>query len=678
MKKASEAPPVGANKPSPDILAVSALFICCASLYMRQAPMAIFCFGVCLVLRADKLPSFLEKHGAKIFTVISALVVGFSIAVRIFMYAKCRSLWLDEAALAESVVSRNWKELFASPLSGGQSAPALYLAAVKAISSVLGYSEFSLRIFSFLSFIGLLVCEYILLKKVLKTDNIKTAFVLMITAVMPGFVYYSNEFKPYMSDAFFVLLTLLLYAFYAQNKISLVKLTVFYVLISGFCSPSIFFIGGILAAEFLAAVFAKDKKHTVHVVISGLSVAALFGLYYCWWMSPIQKHMDGYWNAAPDKSQFNAFFIVLVILLYLLYTLYRQKKASLIILTVSYVLISVLCPPAIFFAGGISVAEFLSAVLAGDRKRIISFSASILSIAAVFGLYYGLRTSLVQESLKGFYNIPQGNTGGLVNRIKDIFMAFDIDSRLVWALVPFALLGVYSLIRQKNKVAYAVVMSMLFACLASSIGKWPLNGRLWLFLPAVVAVFSSAGVDYISKGDNIYLRKIIFCLFLAVTVYYTKLCANTLLEEPKMMRIVSSGTEVELSPQCEFHNTYVYTEEVNPLIEYVKEHIKDDEALYVFPATVPALKFKNGYKTAKIGRLEGGDNIIYGVSGDEWNENKLGPELDAIVRSRKAYLIFSHYWRGIEPGLSVLTEYGTVEPVLVNYDTPLLYFKANE
>jgi len=647
-----------------------------AALYTQHAFAAVFCFGVYLVLRYDKLPPIFEKHGAKIFIAASALIVAMSIAVRIFMYAKCRSLWLDEALLAHSILAKSWKDLLASPLSNGQSAPVLYVITVKAINSVFGYSEFSLRVFSFLSFLGLLLCEWLLLKKVLKIDSIKTALVLIITAVLPSFVYYSNELKPYMSDAFFVVLTLLLYAFYTQNKISLIKLTVFYVLILGFCSPAVFFIGGILATEFLSAVFAKDKKHVLYVVISGLSVVALFGLYYYWWMLPIQKSMDGYWNSSSDKSQFNAFFIVLVISLYFLYTLHSQKKLSILTLTVLNTPILLLCPPTMVFVGGILAGEFLAAIFAWNKKRIVSISASLLSTAAVFGLYYAVRTSFVADALTDFWGNPNGKTG-FITAIKNIFLAFNINNSLVWALVPFALLGIYSLIKQKNKTAYSTVLSMFFVCLASSIGKWPLNGRLWLFLPAIVVIFSSVGFDLISKSNNIAIKRVVFCLFLAITIYYSNFCLKTFSDKSDDITIFQPETDIELNSVLRFRNTHVYTQEVNPLIRYVEEHIKNDEILYVYPTATLAVKFKLGYTSGKIGQTDK-DNVIYGNNGGEWNESKLGTELYTIIKSQKAYLLFQHYWHGIGPGIDILQEYGSVTPVLISYDTPLFYFEAGK
>jgi len=503
---------------------------------------AMLCSIVCLVSLSKKFSPFCEKYGERFLIIISIVFVAIGVITRIIIYVKCRSLWVDEAALAENFVSKNWLELLTPPLINLQSAPVLYVIAVKAICSVLGYSEFSLRIFSFFPFIGLLICEMIFLKRILNLDNIKIAPILAITAVLPSYVYYSNDLKPYMGDAFFVVFAILLYSFYTQNKISLTKLTISYLVILGFCSPSVFFIGGILATEFFAVVFTKNKKQIFQVLISGISIIVIFYLYYYWWFSTSEDMMKGYW--VED----------------------------------------------------------------------------------------GYHRTIVRRIIAIFNPVLTG------------------DSSVVWFLVPFALSGIYSLIKQKNKIAYSVVFSMFFVFLASSIGKWPLAGRLWLFLPAIVFIFYFAGSNLI--------KKVKFILLFLIITYSLMDC----------LKFAKDGM-------------YNYTIEINPLIFYVSENIKNDEKLYVFPAAKPTFKFKNGYESGKIGNSVI-DNIIYGINLDEWNSNVFGAELDTIVKSGKVYLLFSEsYLSGvggyrIDGGLAVLENYGTVKKVLEFHKTPLYYFEA--
>jgi hypothetical protein len=445
-----------------------------------------------ILLHIEERSGFLIEYGygKKVFVFASLGIVAMSIVVRIVMYVKCRSLWLDEAYLAASIVSRNWFELLVPPLLNYQSAPVLYVITVKLIGSIFGYSEFSLRIFSLFHFLGLLVCEVMLLKKAFNLDNFKIAFVAAMTALLPTYIYYSNELKPYMGDAFFAILTILLYFFYKQDKIKLPALTALCILIFGFSTPAIFFTGGILFSEFLIAVFSKNKKQILFIVISGTTVLAVFGLYYYWWMSPISDFMTSYWW---DLGMPHA-----------------------------------------------------------DRLQYI-FSPRVGNSNSPFVIYF----------------------------------------------VFFALYGIVSLIDSKSKIAFSALLSLFFAFLASLIGKWPYTGRLWLFLPAIVLIFTPIGIDFIHvrmKHKKI-MNKIEFLLY-SITIIY--LSVNCL-----------AYTE---------HKMYSPQQEINPLISYVQENIKEDEKLYVYQYAKAALDFKNGYNTMRIGNATK-DNIIYGEDVNEWNEN---------------------------------------------------------
>jgi len=505
---------------------------------------AMCCFSIFLIsiiINVDRMFSF--KHVKKIFISILIGIVVMSFIVRIVMYVKCRSLWLDEAVLAASIISRNLLELLKPPLISGQSAPVLYVIVVKLICSILGYSEFSLRLFSLLSFLGLLICEIILLKKAFNFDRFRIILVVAMTALLPSYIWYSNEFKPYMGDAFFVVLIILLYLFYTQIKIKLSVLTALYILILGFSSPSIFFIGGMLFSEFIIAISNKNKKRVLHIFISGLIILLVFCLYYFWWMLPVTEGMKAY-------------------------------------------------------HGKFHIKEILHI-----------FSPGV------------------------------GNS----------------DSSFVVLFVPFAFLGIIYFCKLKNKIAFSVLLSLFFAFLISSTGNWPLTGRLWLFLPAIVLIFTPIGFDfiYIKIRSKIITNTMVF-LFSAIIIYLSVNCFEYI------------GDKM-----------YFQEQEVNPLIYYVQKNIKEDEKLYLYLMAEYAFDFKNDYKTTK-NRNIAKDKIIYGKNRDEWNESAVGNELLSILKNKKTYLIFQHYWVGIEKGLLVLQNYGNLIKVMNVYDTPLYYFELDE
>jgi hypothetical protein len=494
---------------------------------------AIFLFCYILVVPIKNIKNF------SIFASIG--IVAMSVIVRMIIYLKCRSLWPDESALAESIVSRNWLELLVPPLSHGQSAPVLYVIAVKSICEIFGYSELSLKIFSLFAFVGLLICEMVFMKKVFNFNNHKIAFVVVMSALLPSYIWYSNELKPYMGDAFFAVLTILLYFYYTQDKIKLPILTALYILIFAFSSPAIFFIGGVFFSEFLIAVFNKNKKAIISISLSGAIILAIFGLYYHWWLGSVSESMKIWWD-----NNFNSINII---------------------------------------------------------RRIMNI-----------------------------FNPTVGAS----------------SAHVVWIFVPFALLGFYSSFRQKNKIAYSIGLSIFLAFFASAIDKWPLAGRLWLFLPAIVLIFTPIGWNFIKdKIKHKKLANIVEFYFLpAIVIFYSLNCLQY------------TGSKM-----------YNRGLELNPLIHYIQKNIKEDEKLYVQGYARYTFNYKNGYGTARIGS----DNIIFGK---EWNENVVGNELSLILENEKTYLIL--HCCEIDKGLAVLRNYGTLTEVMNVYYTPLYYFEKKE
>jgi hypothetical protein len=115
--------------------------------------------------------------------------------------------------------------------------------------------------------------------------------------------------------------------------------------------------------------------------------------------------------------------------------------------------------------------------------------------------------------------------------------------------------------------------------------------------------------------------------------------------------------------QYAIDRVYIETHEVNPLIAYVRENIKDGEYVYASSASY-VLRFKNGYNTNRIGNVSY-DNILYGN----------GDDLDRIVGAGKVYLLFQR--RPPAGFLEELNSRGFLHKVGSYYQTPLYYFSKN-
>jgi uncharacterized membrane protein YwzB len=258
----------------------------------------------------------------------------------------------------------------------------------------------------------------------------------------------------------------------------------------------------------------------------------------------------------------------------------------------------------------------------------------------------------VLDGMSEFWGMPN------IKQLRNLFSPKigNTNCSYVWIIVPFAVLGIISLIKERNKIAFSVAFSLFFVFSASFIGKWPLTGRLWLFLPVIIFIFTPIGFNFINNKIKYekYIKRIKISLFSVMIIYLTINCLGYTVDK-----------------------MYYETEEINPLISYIQRNIKEDEKLYVYPPAKPAFDYKNGYNSTKIGNVAK-DNIIYGKDRNEWNEISAGNELHSILENKKTYLLFQHYSVGIDKGLSVLRNYGTLTEVMNVYDTPLYYFELTE
>jgi 4-amino-4-deoxy-L-arabinose transferase-like glycosyltransferase len=138
--------------------------------------------------------------------VVAGMLLTFGTLVRLREWMAGRSLWMDEATLSLNLIGRDLTGLL-GPLDYGQMAPPGYLWTVKGIISLTGPGELSLRALSMAAGIGLIVAGWWLTRRLMGRWPATAAAAIL--ALSPGAVYYSNEVKPYSSDAFVAAVLLL-------------------------------------------------------------------------------------------------------------------------------------------------------------------------------------------------------------------------------------------------------------------------------------------------------------------------------------------------------------------------------------------------------------------------------------------------------------------------------------
>lgn len=226
-----------------------------------------------------------ERNLKYVVNIICLATILVAIGTCVYMYTVNRSLWVDEAMLAYSVSQRSLSNLTSQMLDMVQSAPVIYLYIVKVIITLFGDTELTLRIFSFISYLLVLVLSYFISGKLLKIKYpiIPVAFIAGLIIMMR----YANEFKPYMTDAMVILAMLAVYSFYSQRIIKPALFVIFMSVSLWFSNPVCFLIAAILLYEFFAGLKAKDLKQVKYSILAGVFVLASFIIYYFYWLKPL-------------------------------------------------------------------------------------------------------------------------------------------------------------------------------------------------------------------------------------------------------------------------------------------------------------------------------------------------------------------------------------------------------
>ncbi|MBN1574048.1 MAG: glycosyltransferase family 39 protein [Deltaproteobacteria bacterium] len=220
--------------------------------------------------------------------------------LRIYQYLYCKSLWIDEAALALNIINRPFSGLI-EHLDYNQYAPLGFLFVEKAITLVFGNSEYSLRLFPLICGLISLPLFYSLSKKVLKKESVPVALIIFITTW--SLLYYSVEAKQYACD---VMATMLLYLalLYAEKKEYDLKTSLVLALLGSimiwFSHPLIFVMAGAGTTLIIFSIWEREWKKLYAVIPILLFWLLSFAADY-FSFSTVKNEMDkkwlfGYWS----------------------------------------------------------------------------------------------------------------------------------------------------------------------------------------------------------------------------------------------------------------------------------------------------------------------------------------------------------------------------------------------
>ena len=216
-------------------------------------------------------------RGTRAVRAVTAVILA-GAALRLIAYLAARSLWLDEAMLANNIVGRTFGALL-GPLAEAQSAPWLFLLGERAATVLAGPNELALRFLPLAAGIALPYVIWLTGRRIF--DDTTGVVAAAIAALSPLLLYYSNEVKPYEIDGLVSVCLVLLTLRVLDNPSQSTRWVV--LLLAGVCGvwtafPSAF----VLAGCWGALVFSADARLSRHarlmfplaVVTWGTAVAA--------------------------------------------------------------------------------------------------------------------------------------------------------------------------------------------------------------------------------------------------------------------------------------------------------------------------------------------------------------------------------------------------------------------
>lgn len=246
-----------------------------------------------------KLP--LEKcpHSGKTRRLL-ALLMLVGVLLRVLRYWADRSLWLDEAYLANSILTYSFKQLLTTPLMHWQAAPPGFLLLQKSAVILFGTGEYALRFLPFLAGVASIPLFYGVIRRCLGGMAQIIAMTMFVT--LDPLIYYSAEAKQYGLDVAVAMAILLAALHFRERPASFVRLLVLAAigLIGLFCShPAVFTLAGsglVLTTELLSQ---RRFISAFRLGCVGLLWASAFVLDFYFFLRPLMHHagLNAYWAA---------------------------------------------------------------------------------------------------------------------------------------------------------------------------------------------------------------------------------------------------------------------------------------------------------------------------------------------------------------------------------------------
>lgn len=239
---------------------------------------------------------------------LTYLLLGVGVLLRVAQYLSNRSLWLDEAYLAATILRRSFAGLLRPP-DYGQIVPVGFLALEHAAVALFGYSEYALRLVPLAAGVGSLFLFRRVAVRSLPSKAVTLALALFVFC--DPLIAFSSELKQYSLDLLLALLLLDRALDVQENpdrRAPMAKLALLGAAAVWFSLPSVFVLAGIGATLAISALLARDRGRAAALAGAGVLWAASFAILDAVWLSRIGRSPEvlAFWSRAflplPPRS----------------------------------------------------------------------------------------------------------------------------------------------------------------------------------------------------------------------------------------------------------------------------------------------------------------------------------------------------------------------------------------
>ena len=279
----------------------------------------------------------------------------------------------------------------------------------------------------------------------------------------------------------------------------------------------------------------------------------------------------------------------------------------------------------VFVLAGIGTVLFIMYLYSGDWRAAIKLAGVYLFWIISFALIYyvSLRYLTSNKVLTGYWKhyfaqiLPTS-----ISAIRGDFdyFYFNVFSYIfgnkIYLIAGFLFfMGFGAIFIEKNVKLAAAISPVVFALIASALGKYPFSGRLILFLaPALILITSVGAISLISKYSG-NMAVLILALFLTFFLF-------------------------------PFYNAYktiakpIKIEEIKPVMQYISKNSKKDDIIYVYYGAKIAFgfyseKYNLHHMKCIVGSWDGRNNLKI-----------LSKEIEKLKGHKRVWVLFSHVWKG--------------------------------